>query len=193
VFQAKEVQPEGMIFFHDYAIRENFAYFMSYITQVPDYDAKFKGTGSEKETEVLQFYEVNRFFVWWMKTSGNTIKHKVNLLNSSSYEKDMKEVIKDLEDTIVELKSICTDKNTPDEAIEIFKKYGVRALQTYGITVYDDYKQLSDIPTSRNYMEKIINEIMTFADNEFYPTPEESVETRLNFKLTVYESLQKIL
>jgi hypothetical protein len=193
VFQAKEVQPEGMIFFHDYAIRENFAYFMSDITQVPDYDAKFKGTGYERETEVLQFYEVNRFFVWWMKTSGNTIKHKVNLLNSSSYEKDMKEVVKDLEETISEYKSICTDKNTPDRSLEIFKKYGIRALNNYGITDNLDYKQLSDTPTSRSYMEKIINEIMTFADNEFYPTPEESVETRLNFKLTIYESLQKIL
>jgi len=193
VFQAKEVQPEGMIFFHDYAIRENFGYFMSDIIQVPDYDAKFKTTGYERQTEVLQFYEVNRFFAWWMKTSGNTIKHKVNLLNSSSYEKDMKEVVRDLEETISEYKSICTDKNTPDRSLEIFKKYGIRALNNYGITDNLDYKQLSDTPTSRLYMEKIINEIMTFADNEFYPTPEESVETRLNFKLTVYESLQKIL
>jgi predicted nucleic acid-binding protein len=162
--------------------------------KVSDYQSRFKSQYSEEQqSEVLEFYEVNRFFVWWMKTSGNTIKHKVNLLNSSSYEKDMKEVIKDLEDTIAEFKSICTDKNTPDEVIEIFKQYGTLALENYGITDNSDYKQLSDTPTSRSYMEKIINEIMTFADNEFYPTPEESVENRLNFKLTVYESLQKIL
>jgi hypothetical protein len=194
VFQAKEVQPEGMIFFHDYAIKKHFYSFMNSMIRVSDYQSRFKSQYSEEQqSEVLEFYEVNRFFVWWMKTSGNTIKHKVNLLNSSSYEKDMKEVVKDLEDTIAELKSICTDKNTPDEAIEIFKQYGTLALDNYGITDNTDYKQLSDTPTSRRYMEKIINEIMTFADNEFYPTPEESVENRLNFKLTVYESLQKIL
>jgi hypothetical protein len=128
-----------------------------------------------------------------MKTSGNTIKHKVNLLNSSSYEKDMKEVVKDLEDTISEYKSICTDKNTPDEAKEVFKRFGVKALMTYGITNVDIYDRLNDTPTSKDYMEKIVSEIMTFADNEFYPTPEESIETRLNFKLTIFESLQKIL
>jgi len=194
VFQAKEVQPEGMIFFHDYAIKENFYSFMNSITSVSDYQSRFKGQYNEdKQSEALEFYEVNRFFVWWMKTSGNTIKHKVNLLNSSSYEKDMKEVVKDLEDTISEYKSICTDKNTPDETIIVFKRFGVRAMQIYGITNVDIYDRLNDTPTSKDYIEKIVNEIMTFADNEFYPTPEESVETRLNFKLTVYESLQKIL
>jgi hypothetical protein len=128
-----------------------------------------------------------------MKTSGNTIKHKVNLLNSSSYEKDMKEVIKDLEETISELKSICTDKNTPDEALEVFKKYGTTALNTYGITMNSYYNSLSDIPTAKNYMELIVNEMLTFADGNFYETPEESIENRLNFKLTIFETLQKIL
>jgi hypothetical protein len=194
VFQAKEVQPEGMIFFHDYAIKEYFYSFMNSIITVSDYLSRFKGQYNEdKQAEVLEFYEVNRFFVWWMKTSGNTIKHKVNLLNSSSYEKDMKEVVKDLEDTISEYKSICTDQNTPDEAKEVFKRFGVKALMTYGITNVDIYDRLNDTPTSKDYMEKIVSEIMTFADNEFYPTPEESIETRLNFKLTVFESLQKIL
>lgn len=194
VFQAKEVQPEGMIFFHDYAIKNNFGYFMSKIVDVPDYQSRFKGQRNEKnQSEALEIYEVNRFFVWWMKTSGNTIKHKVNLLNSSSYEKDMKEVVKDLEETISEYKSICTDKNTPDQALEIFKEYGMRALNIYGITDAPRYDYLRDIPTSKNYMELIINEIMTFADGDFYPTPEESIENRLNFKLTVFETLQKIL
>ena len=193
VFRAKEVQPEGMIFFHDYAIKSNFYGFMNSITDVPDYKLKFKRPSSERQTEVLEFYEVNRFFVWWMKTSGNTIKHKVNLLNSSSYEKDMKEVIKDLEETISELKSICTDKNTPDEALEVFKKYGTTALNTYGITMNSYYNSLSDIPTAKNYMELIVNEMLTFADGNFYETPEESIENRLNFKLTIFETLQKIL
>jgi hypothetical protein len=105
----------------------------------------------------------------------------------------MKEVVRDLEETIAEFKSICTDKNTPPGAIATFRDYGTQALEIYGVTNITDYDRLSDIPTSRNYMEKIVNEIMTFADNEFYPTPEESVENRLNFKLTVFESLQKIL
>ena len=194
VFQAKEVQPEGMIFFHDYAIKSYFNNFMSKIIDVKEYKKRFKNTyAPDQQSEVLEFYEVNRFFVWWMKTSGNTVKHKVNLLNSSSYEKDMKEVVRDLEETIAEFKSICTDKNTPAGAIATFRDYGTKALEIYGVTTTTNYDLLSDTPTSRRYMEKIINEIMTFADNEFYPTPEESVETRLNFKLTVFESLQKIL
>jgi hypothetical protein len=181
IFKSKEVLPQAMLFFHCPAIN---SYLNGFLRQVRNsYDIY-------TDAEVVLEVEVNQFFNWWMRTSANTIKHKINIINSSAYEKDIREIEKDLQETYGELKNIVDSSVhkskskpvTPDS--EIYKRYGDFVLNKLNIT----YNGRVDVV---NYVNYIVKELTTFADGGFYPTPEEEVEKRLEFKKTIYQELKK--
>jgi len=129
LFKTKEVLPESMIFFHDMSIKNNLRDFMSEIVRM----YVSRTSKSYSETEVLLVNDVNRFFAWWMKTSANVIKHKINMLNSVAYEKDMLEIYNDLIQSKEELDMIIVDTKNKDES-DLYKKTGHNIM--YDLSIY---------------------------------------------------------
>lgn len=177
IFKSKEITAESMLFFHDLSI-EN--YLGGFLTRAK------KFTKKTKSEEVIQEPEINRFFIWWMNTSGNVIKHKVNLFNSSAYNKDFLDVVRDIEKTKSELDQIISEstlQNSGGSISDIFKEYGELIMKI--LNILDDNNQISP----PRYMDSIIAEITTFADGMFYPTPEEEVNKMIELKQVINREL----
>ena len=177
LFEAKEVLPEAMIFFHE----------MSFVKQLNSFFITINNIfGSRNTGNTLLILDVNMFFVWWMKLSANTIKHKINLINSNNYRKDMAALYNDLEDCKFELDriiKICVTPATLDVSKSnwgtlgaYYREFGYGLLRSFKIINYKNEISLVD------YITEITEEITTFADDPFFPTPEEEVLKRLEFR-----------
>jgi len=179
IFKSKEITAESMLFFHDQSIEDYFSGFCDRIS---------KNYARKDDYEVVLEPDVNRFFTWWMKTSGNVIKHKVNLFNSTAYTKDFIDVVRDLEKSISDLDMIVSESThefagTKDS--EVFKKFGDLILEKLNIVE-------NGVLSPSRYMNSIISEITTFADGMFYATPEESVEKMTALKLIIDQELKNL-
>jgi len=187
IFKSKEVSAESMIYFNDQSIE---SYLQNFISEIR-YEIQ-KVNKKIKDEEVILIPMVNRFFTWWMNTSANTIKHKVSIFNSNSYKKDFLSIIQDLQNSLDELKNIINEsKNdlTISDAVKSnFDKYGYKILQT--LNIVSPYNK-NEVSGSR-YMNAIISEITTYADGEFYPTSEESVEKMDELKLVINNELKNL-
>jgi len=183
IFKSKEVLPQAMIFFHDLSINRNLDSFIDGI----GYDL---GSNYVEEADRLLIPEVNLFFTWWMKTSANVIKHKINLVNSNELNKDLREIKTDIQNTLNDLDNIIN--NTQNDKFKVtFKETSrsvLRWLHINKITLASG-NQVVDF---EYYVNEIVEEMMTFADDEFFPTSDEEVEKRLEFKRTIFEELKKI-
>lgn len=182
IFKSKEITAESMLFFHDQSIEGYLSAFFDEIGSI---------YGGLSDYQVVLEPEVNRFFYWWMQTSGNIIKHKVNLFNSSSYHKDFLDVVRDIEKSKLELETIIQESTHKSSSFsttdaDIFKSFGEMILKT--LNIIDDSGQLSP----SRYMNSIISEITTFADGMFYPTTEESVEKMTALKLIIDQELKNL-
>jgi hypothetical protein len=179
IFKSKEITAESMLFFHDQSIED---YFIAFCDKIGG------NYGGKSDHEVVLEPDVNRFFIWWMQTSGNVIKHKVNLFNSSAYTKDFINVVRDLEKSMSDLELIVSESKNEvggKKDSEIFKQYGEYVLETLNITNYGVF-------SPSRYMNSIISEITTFADGMFYATPEESVEKMTALKLIIDQELKNL-
>ncbi len=182
IFKSKEITAESMLFFHDQSIEDYLSTFFDEIGNV---------YGGMSDHKVVLEPEVNRFFYWWMQTSGNIIKHKVNLFNSNSYNKDFLDVVRDMEKSKLELETIIqesthTSSGGNKKDADVFKSYGEMILEKLNIT-----DRNGELSPSR-YMNSIISEITTFADGMFYPTTEESVEKMTELKLIIDQELKNL-
>jgi hypothetical protein len=175
LFEAKEVLPEAMILYHE----------MSFVKELSDFfDTINSIFGSKNTGNTLLILDVNMFFVWWMKLSANTIKHKINLINSNNYRKDMAALYNDLEDCKFELDNIIKICVTPPSISKTmwaslsgyYRELGYRLLRSFKVVNYANEISLVE------YIREITEEITTFADDQFFPTPEEEVIKRLEFK-----------
>lgn len=182
IFKSKEVTSDAMIFFHDMVIKTRFE---SFASQIQSYIKK-------DEAESLIDPNINPFFVWWMQTSGNVLKHKVNILNSDDYKKDLAEIEKDLLKTIDELNvllkyvSPITKTSSPTTLTEYLEEFGYKIIgETEGICSYgyggifgynivDNNREL----TFRTYIINIASEITTYAVGGLYETSDEQKEYR---------------
>ena len=186
LFEAKEVLPEAMIFYHEMTFVKHLNSFFNSLQTF------FKGSVSD----LLVKLDVNMFFVWWMKTSANTIKHKINLLNSSNYRKDMAAIYKDLENCKFDLENIIKVtsktkvlgvKDTGFTTLgQYYTKFGYILLSMFHIV--NDKKEITLV----EYVNEITEELSTFADGEFYATPEDEIEKRLIFKDVMNEEAENL-
>jgi hypothetical protein len=190
IFKAKEVLPEAMVFFHDPSIAKQFTKFSYRIT------SSYYNTSGE--VEVFLKPEVNRFFNWWMKTSANTIKHKINIINSNSFYKDLKEIEKDLYETISELKTIIAETTHTSEYRSSTGSLDSLIYQEFGDIILEELKIVKqglvaskNLPDVVRYVNQIVEELTTFADGGFYPTPDDDVKKRLEFKNIIFDELKK--
>lgn len=180
IFKSKEISAESMLFFHDLSIEDYLDSFMSRV-------GKF--TSTSDDFEILQEPEINRFFIWWMNTSGNVIKHKVNLFNSNSYNKDFLDVVRDMEKTKLDLEQIVSEstlKNKGGNISWVFSDFGQSIMKK--LNILDDNNEISP----SRYMNSIIAEITTFADGMFYPTPEQEVNKMLDLKQIINQELANL-
>jgi hypothetical protein len=186
IFKSKEVLPESMIFFHDLSINKNISNFIYNMR-----NATLNPSGNIlSEVDCLLVPSVNIFFTWWMKTSANIIKHKVNLINSNELNKDLREMKSELELTVAECNNII--ETTQDQELkDYFKEYKDKIFRDLEIRMIN-LSNGSQIVDFNNYINQLVKELTVFADDDFFPTPEDEVEKRLAFKQTIIDELKKI-
>jgi hypothetical protein len=186
LFKSKEILPESMIFFHDLSINRNISRFCD---KAQEYAERSSGNWMSEE-DALLLPEVNVFFNWWMKLSANVIKHKVNIINSNEYNKDLREIKSEVETSLLEYDRIISttqDQTLKDDYVRIgrniFNDLEIRKRTlANGIEVLD----------FNNYINQIVEELVVFADGDFFPTPEDEVERRLAFKDLIIDELKKL-
>ena len=186
IFKSKEVLPESMIFFHDQSINNQISNF----TSIARYYSERVSGRMKSEINALMLPEINIFFNWWMKTSANVIKHKVNLINSHEYTKDLREMKSELEKTITDVDEIIAKtqearlkddlENTRDR---IFSYLEIQFQTLANGVIIVDFD---------HYVNSMVKELVVFADGDFFPTPEDEVEKRLDFQTKIFEELKKL-
>lgn len=175
LFKSKEILPESMLFFHDKSIANYLREFSDTVIAATD----FNKNSSFELSEVLLDENINPFFSWWMKLSANTLKDKINIINSNELVKDITAIKSDAETNIAELSTIY--ENIPDNLLtrnggsrlkDFIRGIGLRIMNEYGLV--DGSGNLS----FRQYIIKITNEITTYAEGGLYPTDDETIEKR---------------
>jgi len=175
LFKSKEILPESMLFFHDKSIANYLREFSDTVIAATD----FNKNSSFELSEVLLDENINPFFSWWMKLSANTLKDKINIINSNELVKDITAIKSDAETNIAELNTIY--ENIPDNLLtrargtrlkDFILGIGLRIMNEYGLV--DGSGNLS----FRQYIIKITNEITTYAEGGLYPTDDETIEKR---------------
>ena len=176
IIKAKEVLGEALLFFHDIVIREYFSNFMERVR-------KYFPIGKREDIYILSGLEINPFFLWWMRLSANTLRDKIDIINSNELKKDLIAINKRLQDSVDEYKSIVaeTKNRTPFDTKggnltlqEYIKDIGLDVLRAYQIT--DRSGQL----TFKSYISQITNEITTYAESPIFESTKEAQEVRNN-------------
>jgi hypothetical protein len=176
IIKSKEVLGEALLFFHDIVIREYFTNFMDRVT-------KYFPNGKREEIDILSGLEINPFFLWWMRLSANTLRDKIDIINSNELKKDLIAINKRLQDSVDEYKSIVaeTDKRAPFDnrfgnltLQEYIKDIGLDVLRAYQIT------NRSGEITFKSYISQITNEITTYAERPLFEATLEAQEVRNN-------------
>jgi hypothetical protein len=186
LFKSKEVLPESMIFFHDLSINKNIS---SFCDKAQEYSARSSGNMMSEE-DALLLPEVNVFFNWWMKLSANVIKHKVNIINSNEYNKDLREIKSDVEASLSEYDRIISTTQDPTLKND-YESIGGKILIDLEIRKLTLANGL-EVLNFNNYVNQIVEELVVFADDDFFPTPEDEVEKRLAFKNLIIDELKKL-
>lgn len=168
IFKSKEVTADSMILFHDMSIKKHFATFIANCKTYYEY--------IEDHLLVLKPV-INVFFAWWMRLSATTIKHKVTLVNSTSYSKDAQLIYSEIRGFYDEFKSIVANAKKIDKtpngyigqefAVEVFEKYGQRILAEYSIISSTSANHKF---TPLRYIDFLIKEMLHFALGDVYET-----------------------
>jgi hypothetical protein len=177
IYRAKEVQPEGIILFHDYSIRSLLSQFVS------SFNRYFIQNNINIVGGSFGIYQnplCNIIFSWWMRLCAIKIKHKVTLFNSNMLSKDMSMIDKDLEEIRIEAKNI--QESTDDKKLKaIYKRY------------CDDIIFIQNMGTLQNYITALNNEITTYAQRGYFETDVEEVDKRDEFANKINEALINLL
>ena len=176
IIKAKEVLGEALLFFHDIVIRD---YFSRFVERVRDYFPNNK----REDIDILSGLEINPFFLWWMRLSANTLRDKIDIINSNELKKDLVAINKRLQDAVDEYNSIVAETTTRQPIttrsgnlpLQMFlKDYGLDVLRAYQIT---DRK--GEV-TFKSYVSQITNEITTYAEGKIFEATKEAQEVRNN-------------
>jgi hypothetical protein len=176
IIKAKEVLGEALLFFHDIVIRDYFSNFMERVN-------KYFPNNKREDIDVLSSLEINPFFLWWMRLSANTLRDKIDIINSNELKKDLIEINTRLQGVVDEYKSIVaeTDKRAPFDnrsgnltLQEYIKDIGLDVLRAYQIT------NRSGEITFKSYISQITNEITTYAEGKIFEATKEDQEVRNN-------------
>lgn len=184
IWKAKEVIPQGLIYFHDLPLNLKWVYFSK------------KAKEAFKKNDISELIKnepsVNKWFELWMKISAFTIKDKFDIFNSNKPSKIYRDIIKQQQSILEEIEfMIKIEKNNTfkyllKEFLEFVKvplKYDAS-----GNTVSIGYSYENPI----KYITEKINEMTIFAGNGIFATPEEQIEKRNEIAEKLIEELTKI-
>jgi hypothetical protein len=184
IWKAKEVTPQGLIFFHDLILNSLFgshSYTIQYIFS------------ENIEKLIKDNPSVAQWFEMWMRVSSFTIKDKFEIFNSNNPTKTYREIIQQINSILGEIEMmIRTEQNTRfqeylrDEFLPLIKNP----------TTYDytgrviDYGYNYDNPTQ--YMIDKINEMTIYAKKGYFETPQEDIDKRNEEAERLINELTKI-
>jgi hypothetical protein len=186
IFKSKEVLAESMILFHDMAIN---VLLSGFIYDTKRHFERLNNTYYEQEEAIL-IPEVNSFFTWWMKTSANIIKHKVNLINSNELNKDLRDIRTDVESSLAELNNIINTIQDQDLK-NIYVSLKSDILSTYKIFMVQ-LPNGSEVFDLNAYVGQLVTELTVTADDVFFPTPDDVAENKTEFSKTILAELKKV-
>lgn len=184
IFQAKEVTPQGLIYFHDLPLNLKWDEFMKMSLQAFNQNDISKLIKNEPS--------VNKWFEMWMKISAFTIKDKFDIFNSNKPSKVYREIIKQQESILQEIEFLIrVEKNTRfQEVLTDFLAFVKTPLQynAYGNTLSVGYSYENPI----KYITEKINEMTIFGGGGIFATPPEEIEKRNEIAEKLIEELTKI-
>lgn len=174
IIKSKEVLPEAMVFFHDIVLKENLSEFVDSVTTeiVATRNPAYSNINADN-CGALKHPAVNPFFSWWMRLSANHLKDKINLINTNELDKDIVEIRRDLERFVDEYQQI-VDAVTIKRLKDYLAEFGKALLFKYDIIKSSTAATIQI--TLRAYIESITNEITTYSEGDYYPTPDEQRE-----------------
>lgn len=184
IWKAKEIVPQGMIYFHDLVLNINFYRHSSLVAGIfrESIDKLIRNNPS-----------VNKWFETWMRISAFTIKDKFDIFNTNKPTKVYREIIKHQESVIQEIEfMIKIEQNTQ------FKSYLKNEFlpMIMNPTIYRSDGNIHDAgysySDSINYITQKINEMTIYASKGIFETPSDQIEKRNEDAERLLDELTKI-
>ena len=190
IWKAKEIVPQGMIYFHDLVLNMKF---YRHSNSVINAFRDANGTALQMHDLIRNNPSVNKWFETWMRISAFTIKDKFDIFNTNKPTKVYRDIIKHQQSVIQEIEfMIKTEKN------DGFKKYLKDEFLPMVLqpTIYDSNGSIDEAGYSYNdsinYITQKINEMTIYAANGIFATPDEQIEKRNEIAERLYDELTKI-
>ena len=190
IWKAKEIVPQGMIYFHDLVLNINFN---NHVDSVRLCFLDTNGTRIYIHELIRSNPSVNKWFETWMRISAFTIKDKFDIFNTNKPTKVYREIIKHQQSVIQEIEfMIKVEKNVK------FQEY---LRETFLPMILKPTTYLSNgninqsgysYEDSINYISQKINEMTIYADGGMFETPTEQIEKRNEIAERLYDELTKI-
>ena len=174
IIKAKEVKSEALLFFHDIVINQKFYAFMLGIKSY---------FNNQDDIEILTSNEINPFFLWWMRISANTLRDKIDIINSREIKKDLIAINTRLNDVVNEFKSIVADISTRKISPQSSAKNLQEFISDWGnkiLTMYQIIGTYNGDVTYKQYILQITKEVTTYAEERLFESTKESQEVRDN-------------
>jgi hypothetical protein len=190
IWKAKEIVPQGMIYFHDLVLNMNF-----YDHTRPIINAFRDANGS-----ALPMYDlirantsVNKWFETWMRISAFTIKDKFDIFNTNKPTKVYRDIIKHQQSVVQEIEFMIKVEQNDEFKKYLTDKFLPMVLQP---TVYYSDGSIDEAgysySDSVNYITQKINEMTIYAAKGIFATPDEQIEKRNEIAERLYDELTKI-
>jgi hypothetical protein len=184
IWKAKEVIPQGLIYFHDLPLNIKWD------------DFKYRIRNAFNKSDISELIKnepsVNKWFEMWMKISAFTIKDKFDIFNSNKPTKVYREIIKQQQSILQEIEFLIrVEKNILfQEVLTEFLAFVKAPLQynAYGDTISVGYSYENPI----KYITEKINEMTIFGGGGIFATPPEQIEKRNEIAEKLIEELTKI-
>lgn len=190
VWKAKEIVPQGMIYFHDLVLNINFDNHVDYVTDA------FRDNNDNRipiHDLIRNNPSVNKWFEMWMRISAFTIKDKFDIFNTNKAAKVYRDIIKHQESVVQEIEfmiKIEQNRLFKDYLKDIFLTMVLRPTTYYSNgSINESGYSYSD---SINYITQKINEMTIYAANGIFETPQDQIEKRNEIAERLYDELTKI-
>jgi hypothetical protein len=190
IWKAKEIVPQGMIYFHDLVLNINFN---NHMRPVINAFRDANGNALQIHDLIRANPSVNKWFETWMRISAFTIKDKFDIFNTNKPTKVYRDIIKHQQSVVQEIEfMIKAEQNT------LFKNYlnDVFLPMVLQPTTYLSNGNIDmagySYSDSINYISQKINEMTIYAAKGIFATPDEQIEKRNEIAERLYDELTKI-
>lgn len=190
IWKAKEIVPQGMIYFHDLVLNINF---YSHSKSVGEAFRDAAGNQIEMDELIRTNPSVNKWFETWMRISAFTIKDKFDIFNTNKPTKVYRDIIKHQQSVIQEIEFMIKVEQNMMFKTYLQDKFLPMILQP---TIYYSDGSINQsgysYSDSVNYITQKINEMTIYADKGIFATPDEQIEKRNEIAERLYDELTKI-